>query len=313
MKAWSLDFETRMLTEIPSAEIGEAQGAGRFCWVDLSGKDSFPAWLAVDRVGLPDEFASEVVRDLAFSDDWLGFGLVEPRVTSTGGQPIGFNVLFSTNLLVTVDFGGSDTLARLRQTWRDDFVRHARSPGFFLFEIADHFTSVAQRQVHDREPRVTALQARLFEDVDDRVFAETARLVQRLGDFRHRLIIAHEIFDELATRTSTFVPESTRPFLARNADRVERTASELQLQRDALLSALNLCIGMTGHRTGQLLKRLTGFSMIFLPLSFLAGVFGMNFQHLPGLEAQWGFVAFCIASAAITAVLLAIARRGRWF
>jgi Mg2+ and Co2+ transporter CorA len=313
VKAWTLDFETRVLTEIPAAGIGEARESGRFCWLDVAESEPYLAGLAAEQPDLPDEFAEDVVRDLMFSDGWLAFGLVEPRVATGCHRSIGLNVLFSSNLLVTVDFGGSDTLERLRQTWRDDFMRHARSPGFFLFEIADHFTSIAQRQVHDRESRVTALQARLFGDVDDGVFAETARFVQQLGDFRHRLIIAHEIFDELATRTSTFVPETTQPFLARNADRVERTANELQLQRDALLSALNLCIGMTGHRTGQLLKRLTGFSMIFLPLSFLAGVFGMNFQHLPGLSAEWGFVGFCAASAAITLVLLGVARRARWF
>ena len=145
------------------------------------------------------------------------------------------------------------------------------------------------------------------------MFAETASLVQHLGEFRHRLIIGHEIFDEMATRASAFVPETPRPFLARNADRVERTANELLLQRDALHSALDLCIGMNGHRTGQLLKRLTAFSIIFLPLSFLAGVFGMNFTHFPGLDAEWGFAAFCAVTVGITVALLAIAKRARWF
>ena len=312
MRAWALNFETRTAVELAAAEIAEARGSGQFCWVDVAEDDPFMLELPKHQADLPDGFTDDVVRDLTFADGWLAFGLVEPRVTSERDRPVGLNVLFCTNLLVTVDLGGSETLVRLRQTWHDDFIMHAQSPGFFLFELADHFTTVAQRQVRELEPQVTALQARLFKDADDGVFAETARPVQMLGDFRHRLIIAHEIFDELATRTSSFVPETTRPFLARNADRIERTANELLLQRDALMSALNLCIGMTGHRTGQLLKRLTLLTMIFLPLSFLAGVFGMNFQHLPGLQAEWGFTAFCIATLVISGVLQGIAKRAHW-
>jgi len=313
VKAWALDFRSRVLTELPAGDLDAAHANEHFCWLDLAETDAFLAELPDTEADLPEDFTTGVVRDLEFADGWLAFGLVEPRVAGGRARPVGLNVLFSADRLVTVDFGGSETLARLRRTWRDDFAQHARSPGFFLFEIADHFTSVAQRQVHELESQVTDLQARLFGDADERVFAETAALVQHLGEFRHRLSIGHEIFDELATRASAFVPETTRPFLARNADRVERTANELLLQRDALHSALDLCIGMNGHRTGQLLKRLTAFSMIFLPLSFLAGVFGMNFTHFPGLDAEWGFAAFCGVTATIALVLLMIARRARWF
>lgn len=313
MQAWALDFENRTATQIAAAEIVEARSAGRFCWLDLDHSELLSGYLPDITDVVPIDVNSEIIRDLEFADDWLVFGLVEPHAASEHGTTIGLNVLFSGNLLVTVDFGRCQTLVRLRRTWNSDFVRHARSSGFFLFEIADHFTAIAQDQVHEAEVGVNELQARLFGDADDSVFADTARLVQQLGAFRYRLIIAHEIFDELATRASSFVPETTRPFLIRHAARVERTANELALQRDALRSALHLCIGMTGHRTGQLLKRLTGFSIIFLPLSFLAGIFGMNFVHLPGLDVKWGFAAFCAASVAITVLLLVIARRARWF
>lgn len=313
MKAWALDFESRTSTEVAATEIDEARSSGRFCWVDLKESEQLSTCLPEISADLPVDINGKVIRDLDFADDWLVFGLVEPSAASGQGATIGLNVMFSGNLLVTVDFGGSLTLVRLRRTWHSDFVRHAQSSGFFLFEIADHFTSIAQDQVHDTEADVHDLQTRLFGDADDAVFADTARLVQQLGAFRYRLIIVHEIFDELATRASPFVPETTQPFLIRYADRVERTANELALQRDALRSALHLCIGMTGHRTGQLLKRLTSFSIIFLPLSFMAGVFGMNFVHLPGLDAKWGFAAFCIASVTITVLLLVIARRARWF
>ena len=300
MKAWALDFRSRELAEVAAGELAGAHASEHFCWLDVAESDGFLAALPEQEADLPEDFTTGVVRDLEFADGWLAFGLVEPRVVGDRGGPVGLNVLFSAERLVTVDFGGSETLAGVGAPGRSALVAIAQRCD----------TSGSDPLL---EEQVTDLQSRLFGDADEGVFAETASLVQHLGEFRHRLIIGHEIFDEMATRASAFVPETTRPFLARNADRVERTANELLLQRDALHSALDLCIGMNGHRTGQLLKRLTAFSIIFLPLSFLAGVFGMNFTHFPGLDAEWGFAAFCAVTVGITVALLAIAKRARWF
>ena len=122
-----------------------------------------------------------------------------------------------------------------------------------------------------------------------------------------------ESAEELATRSSPFISATTQPFIVRNSVRMARLAAELLQQRDALTSALNLYIGMTGHRTGQLLKRLTAFSMIFLPLSFVAAVFGMNFKVFPAIDNPNGYFYFWIISALVTVSMLIYFKKKRWF
>jgi len=314
MNLWSLDFTTHDIEALDAAGFGAARAAGRFCWLDLAAED-FEALPEPLSTIVPASVAAELragpLSELRFDDAWIAFGLSEP--VSEEGPVRGANLLFSDGLLITCDFRDSETLRRLRHTWREDFLRFARSPGFLLFELGDHYISVAQNHLHALEDRIENLQRHLFGNADDSVFGDTAEAMRALFDFRRRVVGAQEAFEELSARSSSFIPESTQPFLARCALRLERMANELLLQRDGLVSGLNLYIGMNGHRTGLLLQRLTGFSIIFLPLSFFAGVFGMNFTHFPGIDARYGFEGFWIVCALITLTLLAVARRGRWF
>ena len=312
MRLWELDFGMRAVRELDPRVAAPPVAAGCFRWLDVPAGEGDPAVVQLHMPDAPEGLCTGLLRELEFAEGWLVFGLTGGSLVD--GSPSGLNVLFSQHLLVTLEFGRCETLGRLRQGWREDFTQFAQSPGFFLFELSDHYTTSSQARLHHIERSIDAMQARLFgRGADDSVFGEAAVLMQRLQDMRQNAVVAGETFEELATRNSAFIAASTQPFIGRNALRMERLAAELLHQRDALMGALNLYIGMTGHHTGQLLKRLTAFSMIFLPLSFLAGVFGMNFNSLPGINHAWSFAVFCGSVAAITGVLLVIARRGGWF
>lgn len=312
MRLWELDFVTREVQALSPDTASPLTEPGHFRWLDIPPGSADLATLQRLVHDIPDDFCSGLLRELEFAERWLSFGLSGGSLLDASAS--GVNVLFSQHLMITLEFGRCETLGKLRQSWREDFTQFAQSPGFFLFELSDHYTTSSQARLHQIERSIDAMQARLFgEDADDSVFGEAAILIQRLQVMRQNAVVAEETFEELATRNSTYISTSTQPFIGRNALRMERLAAELLQQRDSLMAALNLYIGMTGHHTGQLLKRLTGFSMIFLPLSFLAGVFGMNFHYLPGLEWEHGFAMFGVMCASITGVLLVIARRGNWF
>ncbi len=66
------------------------------------------------------------------------------------------------------------------------------------------------------------------------------------------------------------------------------------------------------NRMNEVLKVLTIIGTVFIPLTFLAGVYGMNFHHLPELEWQWGYPLFWVVSLAIAAAMLAWFRARGW-
>jgi magnesium transporter len=78
-----------------------------------------------------------------------------------------------------------------------------------------------------------------------------------------------------------------------------------------LSNSLNLYMSLVQHRTNEVMKKLTVVSVIFLPLTFLCGVYGMNFEHLPELKWRYGYAGFWGAVAAIVAAIAVISRRAK--
>jgi len=66
------------------------------------------------------------------------------------------------------------------------------------------------------------------------------------------------------------------------------------------------------HRTNRIVNRLTVLSAIFLPLTFLCGVYGMNFRILPELEWEYGYLFFWVLALVITGGLLVFIKVNRW-
>lgn len=83
-------------------------------------------------------------------------------------------------------------------------------------------------------------------------------------------------------------------------------------EREILAGALNLYLSMVSHRTNRIVNRLTLLSAIFLPLTFLCGVYGMNFRILPEIEWQYGYLFFWVLVAVITGSLLLALKIKRW-
>jgi magnesium transporter len=132
----------------------------------------------------------------------------------------------------------------------------------------------------------------LFGKVTDDIFLSVSQLTADILAFRRMVLVSRDLFNELATRKSAFVAETAQPMLGVHSDRMERLGDELENERSVLAETLNLYMGMVSHRTNKIVNRLTIFSMIFLPLSFLCGVYGMNFEYIPELAWRYGYAGF---------------------
>jgi magnesium transporter len=180
-----------------------------------------------------------------------------------------------------------------------------------IYEIWDHLIDNYLTVQKRFEDRVEALQHQLMGEVDDSVFAGVSELGADLLHFRKVVLPARSVLTDLSTRKSLFISEATQPFLANMVGTLERVLQDLLVDRDILSNSLNLYMSMVGHRTNEVMKKLTVVSVIFLPLTFLCGVYGMNFEHLPELKWESGYLAFWIAAGLIVSVIVLVSRRAR--
>jgi magnesium transporter len=143
------------------------------------------------------------------------------------------------------------------------------------------------------------------------VFVRVSRLGADLLHFRKVLLPTRATLADLSTRRTLVLSETTQRFLGNMVGSVDHLLQDMLVDRDILSESLNLYMSMVGHRTNKVMKKLTVVSVVFLPLTFLVGIYGMNFEVLPELKWHYGYAYFWALVALAVVGLLALLRRNR--
>ncbi|HYC01029.1 MAG TPA: magnesium transporter CorA family protein [Candidatus Limnocylindrales bacterium] len=311
------DFAAKTLHASELARFADALEQGRYTWIDVDVQEAAPAAAFLAELELVDAaLVGEVASArpdtrLSRFDDYLFLALTGCRIE---GERLAFervSAVISEHFLLTVHHGPVRFLDQMKREYRSDFVRFAKGPSFLIYELLEHLTENYIDGQSCLLSRVEALQAMLIGDVEDSVFAAISELGNDVLSFRKVLVPARSVMNELHMRKSAFVSDETRPFLADMEATVERVLTDVLADREILSGSLDLYMSMVSHRTNAVMKRLTAVSVIFLPLTFLCGVYGMNFRVLPELEWQYGYAAFWAAALALAGTLVWLLRRGR--
>ena len=319
MRARAFDFTSRVERELTPGQAADARAAGDYVWLDLGRPPELGG--ALRALGLDDlddgaRAARPSPADAAvvpFAGGGLRFSVAAPgfsddRLVLT---PVVF--VLSEGVCITSHDGPVGFLDDVWEACGDDFRAFARTPGFLLYEFWDHLIAAHRRAAEALGDRVRLAQDEAFAATGDSIFAHVAALSRELLTLRRAMVAARETLAVLATRRSAVVPKTTRPYLRVLAASLDRLVADLAVEREILAETLNLYIGLVGHRTNQVVNRLTVVSFVFLPLTFLCGVYGMNFEVLPELRWRYGYLGFWAISAVTASALLIVMKRRRWF
>lgn len=313
----AFDFTNKKERSVGLGDVTAELEAGSFLWLDLNVTDhrearEILAHFALDEQIIDPALNADASTQHARYDACLHLVVSGCRERGHQFDLERVDVVIAERFLLTIHRGPVVFLDAVRRDYRSDFVNFARSPSFLLYEIWDHLLEnylAIQKRV---EERVEALQNRLRgEDVTDDLFADISELGADLLHFRKILLPARAVLADLSTRRSKFISETTQGFLANMVGTVEHVLQDLLVDRDLLTESLNLYMSLVSHRTNAVMKRLTVVSVIFLPLTFLVGVYGMNFDVLPELHWHYGYLFFWVLVITLVAGLLYLMRRAR--
>ena len=311
----AFDFGAKQAPAIGVHEVAAAMERGNYVWinVDLSRADEAKALLAGLGLCSPEIVEDALTRDdatqLARYDDYLHLVLAGCRLNGKAFDLERVDAIFGERYLLTLRRGQPAFMKEVRRHYRNDFVRFATTPSFLMYELWDHLID-DYLSVHKAfEDRVERVQRALVGEVDEAVFQEASELSSDLLQLRKVLLPARAVLTELSTRKSAFVSEATQPFLGNMVGTIERVLQDVLVDRDILSDSLNNYMSMVAHRTNKVMGKLTVVSVIFLPLTFLCGVYGMNFEVLPELKWEWGYYGFWTLACVIVLGLMAFMRR----
>lgn len=317
MKIVSFDFTERIESQITWEDLKAGISPALFYWVELEGADEPMArevleffhvnGMAVDEFLGPDREGRYDVYD-----DCLHFALTEGGLKDGRLESSHLDILLGAQCLVMMHRRPAWFTDQMRRTYREDFRRFAKSPGFLLYELGDHLIESYRRTFARFAEEVENVQLNLFGTVDDEIFQHVSLLTSDLLAFRKIVLSSRELMHQLSSRRSPFVSETTQPSLELMAATLERMSDDLTTERVVLSEMLNLYMGMVSHRTNRIINRLTIISMIFLPLTFICGVYGMNFDVMPELRWPYSYSIFWAVSVVFVGSFILFIRRKKW-
>jgi len=180
---------------------------------------------------------------------------------------------------------------------REDYLLHA-----LLDAVVDHYFTALEAL----EAQVDALEdeALSIMDVDlKKVYA----LKGELAAFRQVVWPTREAVGALLRVEGEAIQPETVPYFRDLYDHVVQVMDILETSRERVMSAFELHLAITGHRLNEIMRVLTVVSTVFIPLTFIAGVYGMNFRYMPELDQPWAYPAVWVLMLSMAAGM------GIWF
>ncbi|WP_309572847.1 magnesium transporter CorA family protein [Deinococcus sp.] len=179
------------------------------------------------------------------------------------------------------------------------------------YELLDHTADTFFALADGLETQLDALEERVFLNARENPVAAVFELKHLLAHARRLASDAREATSVLGRHADCSAQDLVRYRDAQ--DSFTRAAGRLDSLRDFLTSLLDLHLNLQSQRMNEVMRTLTAVSVVFLPLTFLAGVWGMNFHHMPELAWPYGY-ALAWASFLLVGGLLALyfRRKGWW-
>jgi magnesium transporter len=206
---------------------------------------------------------------------------------------------FGADYLVTVH---TEPMPALDAVWS----RVAQEPGalrrgvaFVEYLVADATVDTFFPLIDDIADRVEAIEARVVEQGDRgdrRDLEEIFKLKRSLVELRRILAPQRDVFGMLAKRGDGRIDDRTAIYFRDVHDHVLRIHESLEATRDLLTNALEAYLWAASQRTNEIMKRLTLLSAIFLPLTFITGFFGQNFDYFESVNHYlfYAMIAACL-------------------
>jgi magnesium transporter len=224
------------------------------------------------------------------------------------------SIVFGPGWVVSFQETPGDVFGNVRKRIDDPGAR-VRSRG------ADYLWYALLDAIVDSYALVLSTLGGRIEDIEDEVWSEHQRrdLPLRAQDTRHELLVARRAIrplrEQLALLTGdcpALLTEQTTPFLDDLETHLMHHSDTIDHLRDAITSLLDAHVSILTMRTNDVMRVLTIIASIFIPMTFVASIYGMNFDNMPELVHPWGYPVVLVIMLGIGLSLLAYFWRKRW-
>ncbi len=160
--------------------------------------------------------------------------------------------------------------------------------------------------------KIESLEERLVTNPTGNVLREIHNLKREMLFLRKSVWPLREVISTMAKGESSLIHPSTGIYLRDIYDHTIHVVDTIETFRDMVSGMLDIYLSSISNRMNAVMKVLTIIATIFMPLTFLAGVYGMNFKHMPELEWKLGYPLIVLVMLIVAVIMLFFFRKKKW-
>jgi magnesium transporter len=185
-------------------------------------------------------------------------------------------------------------------------------PDFLVYELLEAVIDNYFHILEELGELVEDLQDQMLDDPNARLLREVRDMKKTLRFLRKAVWPLREVIGELEREDSPLIDDANNIHFRRAYEHSIQAMDLSETTRDTLSDMLDIYLSSVSNRLNQVMKTLTVITVIFMPLTFIAGVYGMNFEFMPEIHWRYGYLMIMGLMTVITVVMILYFRRKQW-
>jgi magnesium transporter len=222
--------------------------------------------------------------------------------------------VLGTNFLLSFQEKEGDMFDPFRERIRLDQgkVRKQHSD-YLLYRLVDAIIDNYYTVLDNIGEQIETIEDEINKGSSDHTFIRIQKLKRELIFLRKAVYPLRDAMSKLVKGETSFVREGTLRYFADIYDHVVHLIDSLDTYKDLTSALMDIHINTQNNRMTEVMKVLAVISTIFIPLTFIAGVYGMNFEDMPELRSKWGYPITLASMILLGAGMLYYFKRKKWF
>ena len=223
------------------------------------------------------------------------------------------SMILGSGFVISVQEKSGDVFDPIRERIRNDKGRIRKMDADYLMytlldAIVDNYFVILEKLGE----RIEDMEEELISEPTPELLREVHKLKRELIYLRRSVWPLREVLSQVLRGETSLVKESTSVYLRDVYDHTIQVIDTVETFRDMVSSMVEMYMSSVSNKMNEVMKVLTIIATIFIPLTFVTGMYGMNFKHMPELNWSWAYPASLGAMGIVAIAMVIYFRRKKW-
>jgi len=319
-----MDYDEQHFQEKQGALVEECfpfKDTSTTTWINIDGIDEIPI---IEKIGKAYDLHPLILEDIVtvgqrpkFDNyDKYAYIVLKMLTYNYATYTIGseqMSIVFGTNFVLSFQEEVGDIFGPIRDRIRQAKGRVRKMGADYLaYSLIDAIVDSYFGILEKIGERIESLEDELLEQPSEDLLRQIHALKREMMSLRRSVWPMRELISAMQRDESPLICDQTRIYLRDVYDHTIQIIDAIEGFRDIVGGMLDIYLSSISNRTNAIMKVLTMIATIFIPLTFVSGVYGMNFEHMPEIKWRWGYPMVLLVMATVGGIMVTYFRRKKW-